>query len=309
MSEKSIPDLVSLSDAFSNLVEASGSGVLAIKAAPYRTVSGIALGDDLIAVADHTLRREDRVPIQNREGKETTGTIVGRDPSVDLAIVKAEGVGARAWEAANEASFKAGSLALVVGMTADVGASVSLGIIAATGPGRRTWRGGMLDQFIRLDVNLYPSQSGAAVISAHGKLIGMATGGLSRHSIFAVPVATMRRVADEIVREGRIRHGYLGIGSQAVAVPRSLREKLGNAVLEAGVLIFNVEPDSPAEKAGMQVGDILIALDGKPINNVEDLQNALRGGIVGRTVTASVIRGGEPLSLQVGVTERQKSER
>src|SRR6202012_3178614 len=94
-------------------------------------------------------------------------------------------------EAANVESLETGSLALVVGMTADVGATASLGVLGATGPARKMWRGGALDQFLRLDVNLYPSQSGAAAVTAEGALIGMATPALSRQSTLAVPITTI----------------------------------------------------------------------------------------------------------------------
>ncbi|MBV8551150.1 MAG: serine protease [Acidobacteriaceae bacterium] len=308
MSSSVLNDLSGVSQALVELIQQTAGGVVAVKAAPYRVVSGVVLKDNLIAVADHTLRREDKVPVQASTGDEIAATILGRDPSVDLAILKTDGVAASPLAAADPAALKPGMLAAVVGLTVDVGVSTSLGILGAVGGSRRTWRGGTLDHFLRLDVNLYPSQSGAAVVSAEGQLIGMATGGLLRHSAVAVPVATLQRVAGELVTEGRIRHGYLGVGLQPVAIPQSLASKLVKPT-ESAIILLSVEPDSPAERAGLQVGDILVGLAGKTVSDVEDLQSALRGDIVGRTVPASLIRGGEPLEIQITVAERGKREK
>ncbi len=278
-----------------------------MKAAPYRVVSGVALHDNLIAVADHVLRREDKVPVRAFAGEETVATILGRDPSVDLAVLKTEGLPVSPLASVDPATLKPGMLAAVVGLTFDVGPSASLGILGAIGGSRRTWRGGTLDHFIRLDVNLYPSQAGAAVVSAEGQLIGMATGGLLRHSAVALPLLTLRRVADELVKEGRIRHGYLGVGLQPVTIPANLSGKLENAP-KSGLILLSIEPDSPAERAHLQVGDILMTLAGKPVLDVEDLQSALRGDIVGRTAAAVLLRGGEPLNVEIAVSERARRE-
>jgi S1-C subfamily serine protease len=300
-------DLSGLSQALVELVDHTSGAVVAVKAAPYRVVSGIAVRDDLIAVSEHTLKREDRVPVVSA-GTETIASVVGRDPGVDLAFLRLENFKTKPLAVADVSTLKAGTLAAIVGQTIDVGPSASLGILGAVGGQRRTWRGGTLDHFFRLDVNLYPSQAGAAVVNAEGQLIGLATPALLRHSSVAVPFATLDRVAEELLREGRIRHGYLGIGLQPVTIPASLRSKYEH-LGEWGLILLNVENDSPAEKAGLQVGDILLTLDKKPVTEVEELQSALRGDAVGKTVTAELLRGGEPISVNVTVSERVRTKR
>jgi S1-C subfamily serine protease len=192
-----------------------------------------------------------------------------------------------------------------VGLTLDVGPSASIGILGAVGGPRRTWRGATLDHFYRLDVNLYPSQSGAAVVNHAGELIGLATPALLRHSAVAVPLATIARILDELLKTGRIRQGYLGVGMQPVVIPAGLREKTGYSS-ESGLIVLSVEPGSPAEEAGVQLGDILVALDAKPISDVEELQAALRGENVGRSLKALFIRGGETAEAQITVAERAR---
>jgi S1-C subfamily serine protease len=304
MSSTSTADISGFSQALIELVERTASGVVAVKAAPYRVVSGVILDRNLVAVSDHSLRREGQIPIQTANGAQAEATILGRDPSLDLGFLKVENEALKPLASADPASLKAGTLAAVVGLTIDAGPSASLGILGAVSGSRRTWRGGTLDYFLRLDVNLYPSQSGAAVVDANGQLIGLATLGLLRHSAVAVPVATLRRIADELVKEGRIRHGYLGVGLHPVAIA-GLKAKLG-LTSESGLILLSVEPGSPADSAGWLVGDILISLDGRPLADVDELQTALRGDAVGRTLKASLLRGGELVETQVVVSERKK---
>jgi serine protease Do len=305
MTSTAIADLSAFSRALADLVEKAALGVVAVKPAPYHVVSGLILREDLIAVSNHTLRREDRVPIQTIGGMQAVGTILGRDPTVDLAFLKVETNKLKPLTAADPASLIAGTLAAVIGLTIDAGPSASLGILGAVAGSRRTWRGGTLDHFFRLDVNLYPSQSGAAVVNAEGHLIGLATPALLRHSAVAVPLPTLNRIADELLQQGRIRHGYLGVGLHPVEVPASLRDKLGvNA--EVGLILLTVEPNSAADKAGWLVGDILISLDSKVVADIDELQTALRGNTVGRSLKASLLRGGQLIETQVTVLERKQ---
>jgi S1-C subfamily serine protease len=305
MTSTVITDLSAFSQALADLVEKAASGVVAVKAAPYRVVSGLIVREDLIAVSNHSLRREDQIPIQAVDGTQGAATILGRDPTLDLAFLKLQSGKLKPLTGADPASLKAGTLAAVVGLTIDAGPSASLGILGAVGGSRRIWRGGTLDYFFRLDVNLYPSQSGAAVINPEGHVIGLATPGLLRHSAVAVPIITLNRIATELLEQGRIRHGYLGVGLHPVEIPALQRGKLG-VTAESGLILLSVEPESAADNAGWLVGDILIAFDGKNISDIDELQTALRGNTVGRSVNASLLRGGQLFETQVTVSERAK---
>jgi S1-C subfamily serine protease len=296
-------DLNNLSQAIVELVGRASVGVVAVKAAAYRTTSGVALGNNLIAAAHHAVKRDSGIPLQTASGAQSTASVIGREPGLDLALLRPDDLPVEALRSRDSASIKTGELAAVVGLTTDVGPSASLGIMGAVGGSRRTWRGGTLDQFLRLDVNLYPSQSGAAVVDADGALIGMATPALLRHSGVAIPVSTLNRVADELLKQGRIRRGYLGVGMQAVPIPAPLREKLGFDH-EYGLIVLSVEHESPAEKAGWQLGDILVTLNNAAVLDVDELQAVLRGDSVGRKVKALLIRGGERLESEITVEER-----
>lgn len=308
MSQTTPSPLAALSQGLATLVESATPGIVAVKALAYRVSTGVCIAPNLIAAADHAVKREDKIPIHTREGHQVKGTLLGRAPSIDLALIKTEEELFHPLAPAAGESLRAGSLIAVVGLTIDVGPSASLGMLGAVGESRRTWRGGVLDRFVRLDVNLYPSQIGAAVVNMDGQLIGLATPALLRHSAVAVPVETLERYANELLKEGRIRHAYLGVGVQTVAIPESLRAKV-SLDFQVGLMVMLVNPESPAEKAGMQLGDILVSLGSKQLSGIEDLQAALQGASIGTIVPAGVVRGGELIALSVTIAERPRSEK
>jgi S1-C subfamily serine protease len=153
-----------------------------------------------------------------------------------------------------------------------------------------------------LDVNLYPSQAGAAVVSATGRFVGMATAAILRHSALAVPMGTLNNIADEML-SGGIQQGYLGVGLQPVSIPEHLRSKSPLAG-ESGLMIVSIEPGTSAERAGLQLGDILIAVGGTSLTHVESLLGALRGKAIGKTSLFSILRAGEVTSLEIEIAAR-----
>jgi S1-C subfamily serine protease len=302
MSEATEFDLQSYSAAISGLVEKTGPYVAAIKSAPYRVTSGVIFRQDLIAVNNHLLKREGKIPVHLPVGEVAEANIVGRDPAVDLAILHVPGAQWVTPQTEEEAALRAGALAVVVGRTLDAGLSASAGILGAVGGPRRSWRGGELERFLRLDVNLYPSQAGAAVVSATGRFVGMATAAILRHSALAVPMGTLNNIADEML-SGGIQQGYLGVGLQPVSIPEHLRNKSPLAG-ESGLMIVSIEPGTSAERAGLQLGDILIAVGGTSLTHVESLMGALRGKAIGKPSVFSILRAGEVASLEIEIVAR-----
>lgn len=298
-------ELTAFSEALTKLVAAVSSSVVSVKAGAYRTVNGIIVDSEYMAVPEHALKRRDSIPFITHSGEDAIAKVLGRDPGIDLAILRVEGLKPIRLPVAEAESLRTGMLAVAIGMTRDVGPSVSLGILGAVGPERRTWKLGTLDQFIRLDINLYPSQNGAAVFDAEGRLIGMATPALSRHSTITVPVSTIRRTIKELQAEGRIRRGYIGVGVQPVKIPDHLREKISGSP-EAGLIVLSVVPGAAAEQAGLQVGDILLQLKGQSLEDVEQLQTQLRGELIGKPSELLILRGGDPRTLSVTIQEQSR---
>jgi S1-C subfamily serine protease len=303
MSEVPEFDLQSYSAAISGLVEKAGAHVAAIKSAPYRVTSGVIFRENLVAVNNHLLKREGKIPLHLPDGEAAEATILGRDPALDLAILQVSGAKWAVPQMEEDAALRPGALSIVVGRTLDAGLSASVGILGAVGGPRRSWRGGELERFLRLDVNLYPSQAGAAVVSATGRFIGMATAAILRHSALAVPMGTLNTTAHELLTQGGIRQGYLGVGLQPVSIPEHLRSKSPLAG-EVGLMIVSIEPGTSAENAGLQLGDILIAAGNTSLSQVESLMGALRGAVIGKPMLFTILRAGEIMSLEIEIVAR-----
>jgi S1-C subfamily serine protease len=181
-----------------------------------------------------------------------------------------------------------------VGRSADSGINATMGIVSAVSGEWRTWRGGRLDQYIRLDLTLYPGSSGGAVINTRGEAIGIATSALSRIAGLAIPAASIDRVVDQILAHGRISRGYLGVGLQPVELPDHHK----------GLIVLSLEPGGPAAKAGLLIGDIVTALGGESAGATEDIQVVLERHPAGSAVEVEILRGGEPRKLSLTAGQR-----
>jgi S1-C subfamily serine protease len=180
-------------------------------------------------------------------------------------------------------------------------------VVSALGGPWRTWQGGRVDRLIRPDLNIYPGFSGGPLIDAGGGVIGMNTAGLSRRTALTVPVATIERVVAQLLNRGKVSRGYLGVGMQQVRLPDSLRERLQLGGGEA-VIVLSVEPGGPAERAGVFIGDVIIALDDHRIDDVHDVLAFLSDDVAGHTVRASIVRAGSSAEVSIAIGERPAEE-
>jgi S1-C subfamily serine protease len=204
-------------------------------------------------------------------------------------------------------SLRAGALALAVGRSAETGVHASLGMISAVHGAWRTWRGGRIDRFIRLDMGIDPGLSGAAVVGPAQQVLGIATAGLSRFAALAIPVSTVDRVVDELLAKGHVSRPYLGVGLHPVRLPEAVAKSL-NRGEPAGLIVLTVEPGSPAEAAGITVGDVLTMLGDQPLRDVDDVQTALDRVPVGQAIVVGAVRGGGRQDFSVTVGERPRGE-
>jgi S1-C subfamily serine protease len=143
------------------------------------------------------------------------------------------------------------------------------------------------------------------VVNTLGEALGIATSGLSRLAGLAVPASTVNRIVNELLTRGHISRGYLGVGLQPIAIPDGLAKRL-NLSVPNGVIVLSVEPDGPSERAGLMIGDILTALNGKPIKDTDDVQSVLEPGFVGKAIQATVVRGGAVTEASITVGERPR---
>ncbi|MPZ16061.1 MAG: PDZ domain-containing protein, partial [Chloroflexi bacterium] len=182
--------------------------------------------------------------------------------------------------------------------------TASWGIVGAVGETWRTPRGAVIDGYIRADLTLYPGYSGGPMLDASGRVAGMNTSQLWRGHGIAIASHTVQTAVQTLVTEGRIQRGYLGITSRPVRLPTAMREAAG-LTQETGLLVMGVESDSPADKGGILVGDIVVALGGRSTTDPEDLQAVLDPGSVGKETDVTVVRGGQRKELRVTVGARQ----
>ena len=296
--------LTQLSDKLAEVVERVSASTVVINARPRISSSGVFWSPGVIVTADHTIQHDDiRVRLPN--GNEVKATLAGRDRATDIAVLRVETDDVPP-AFADLKTMKAGHLALSIGRT-EQGVTATMGIVSTIGGAWRTWRGGLIDRFVRLDVALYASSSGAAVADAEGGVFGMATSGLSRTSSIAIPKATIDQVVDELLRRGRIARGYLGVGLQPVPIPEHLKSRL-QLNHDGGVIVLSVEPGGPADSAGLMIGDVLLKLNGKPLGDTDAVQTALGSEAVGSTVKLDLLRGGEMKSVEVTIGERPRKE-
>jgi S1-C subfamily serine protease len=296
--------LASLSDELAGAVERAGSGVVTVDARRRHPATGIVWSaDGLIATANHVVERDEEIEVGLPDGRTASATLVGRDPGSDLAVLRVE-AGDLSPLARSSIEPRVGHLALAVGRPGPSGPMASLGVISAVG-GPFRFRGGRLDRYIRADVAMLPGFSGGPLIDSTGALIGLNSSTLGHAGQLTVPAQSIDTTLQTLLQHGRVRRGYLGVGAQAVRLPEALARALGNDQ-ELGLLIVSVEAGGPADAAGVILGDVILAIDGEAVGQVEHLQERLTGDRVGKTVPVRIARGGEPRDIQVTVGERPR---
>ena len=291
-------ELDALSAGLAAAVERAGQAVVAVHARPRFSSSGVIWRPGIIVTAEHTVRREEEITITLPDGSDRPATLAGRDPGTDLAVLKLEEPAAGTAATPSESALRPGHLILTVGRSQDSGVNASFGIVSALSGSWRTWRGGRLDQYLRLDLTMFPNSSGGAAVDSAGGVVGIATSALSRVAGVAIPASTVNRVLDEILVRGHVARGYLGLGLRPVAVSDHHK----------GLIVLSVESGGPASKAGVLVGDILMSLDSKPTTDTDEVQSALEGSAVGRSMQAGLLRGGESKTVSVIIGERPRRD-
>jgi serine protease DegQ len=296
--------LETLSNEFAAAAEAARGSVVAIYGRRWLPSSGIQWRKGVIVTAHHSIRREEEITVVLDGGKSVKASLAGRDPSTDLAVLKlGEEASLPVPQFADSAAIKLGYFVLALGRSRTSSLVASAGIIGGLSGEWQPRRGGRVDQHIRLDLELYPGFSGGPLVSAEGKVLGINTRGLARGRGVTIPNATVNRVVDELLEKGHIAHPYLGLAMQPVAVPESLRGKIAASVHSA-LLVVHVEKAGPAEKAGIQLGDVVTELGGKPVEDTGDIQELLGSAKVGDAVKATVLRGGTPVTLSIKLEDR-----
>lgn len=316
-SEESNP-LSQLSTSLASAVAAASAHVVSIDARTRFPSAGILIGQDAVVTAAHTVQRVEEIPIGLPDGSEATARLAGVDRRTDLAVLRFQpaiptgdanrGASVMAPRPDPDPELRVGHLVVVVGRSNRYGTTAHLGLVSTAAGPWRTARGGKLDQMIRLDVAQSPGISGGAVSSAEGKLLGLATSGLTRTGVVAIPRPVVARVAGELLAKGRLPRPYLGVGLQPILLPRDVLRRASMESGSRGLIVMAVEPGSPADRAGVLIGDVLVALHGTRAEGIDAVQAVLDQEGTGTVVEARMIRAGAPLALSLTLEDRPGEE-
>jgi S1-C subfamily serine protease len=285
-------------------VERVAPSVLGVRARRIGTSSALCWRPGVLVTAASAVGWADRVQLITSGGEALTGIVRGSDPASDVAVVAAEGN----WPSAErllDAATRVGDFVFAVGRDASGMLNASFGHVGAVAGAWRSWRGGQLDRYVRLDGGLYPGLAGAPVCDAQGQVVGIASAVLARRHGMVVPASTIDRIADALLSHGRVRRGHLGIAVQPVALSPAMRAAADGSG-DAGLLVSGTGEESAAARAGLQVGDILVAVGGRPVASVEALRDLLGGQQIGSRLRLLVLRGGVSQELSVEVDERPR---
>ena len=291
-------ELQKFSDGLAAAVEKAAQSTVTVDARGRIPATGIVWSvDGEILTADHVIQRDESINVTLPDGTTHAAKVLGRDPGSDLALLKIEGAKGLAVPEWAEA-VKVGNLIFAVGRPEDLQATLG-SVVALGGPVRGRFR--YLEAYIQTDVTMYPGFSGGPLVDASGRVAGLNSSALARGASIAVPVAVARTLTDALRRDGHIQRGFLGVSTQPVRLAENIAAQLKQ---QSGLMIIGAEKDSPAEKAGLMQGDVLVSLGGQTVTDIEALQTALGPGTVGKTVTVKVVRGGELKDIPVTVGER-----
>lgn len=298
--------LVELSSQLAAAVETAGNSIVAIHARRRIPSSGILWRDGVIVSASHTVKRDDRVPITLPSGESATAEVAGRDSATDLVALRVQAPKSHVAPRADADALRVGSLVLAVGRPGR-NIAASFGIISAIGEAWRTWQGARIDRILRLDLAVYDGFSGGSLVDASGAVLGLNNSALARGTPMALPATAVDRVVEELLERGHVSRPFIGVAVQPVALSGSLlkQHEIGH---DTALLIVSVADGSPADGAGIFVGDVLLEANGKPLSRPTDLLDALASVLSGDSLNLRLLRGGMVKSLSITPTDRGARE-
>jgi S1-C subfamily serine protease len=260
--------------------------------------------DGLILTNSHVIHGASAIEVVLQDGRHLAADLVGNDPDSDLAILKVSARELAAAALGDSSRLKAGQLVIAIGNPYGFQTTVTAGVVSAVGRSLRSRSGRLMDGIIQTDAALNPGNSGGPLVNSRGEVVGVNTAMIlpAQGLCFAIPSNTARWVASLLIRDGRIRRAWLGIGGQQVTLQRRLARRFELAS-EQALMVVHVESASPARRAGLQEGDVIVSFDDLAVTGVDDLHRALSDGAIGREGRLAVLRRGERLEVRITPVE------
>lgn len=294
--------LIDLSNQMADVVAGAAEAIVQVQGRR-RPASGILYSADTVVTTMRALGREDGLRVRQHDGQAFDAQLAGWDPATSLAVLRVPGLQGRTLPAA-KAQARVGHLALAVARSWSNALTASAGVVSVIGGPLRTGRRRAIDQVIRTTAPMHDGFAGGAFLDASGGLVGVATAAEIRGLGVIIPAAIAWKAASAVLEHGGMKRGFLGIAGQPVTLPEAQRIDEGR---EDAVLVTAVTAESPAARAGILVGDVIVTLDGHPIESPEDLLDLLVGDRIGHDATLGVLRGGAARDIVVTVGERPRS--
>jgi S1-C subfamily serine protease len=263
--------------------------------------SGFILSQDgLVLTNSHVVQGAESIGVTLADGRRPDAVVIGEDPDTDLAVLRIYAPNLQAVTLGESGSLCVGQVAIAIGNPYGFQATVTAGIVSALGRSMRSRSGRLMDEIIQTDAALNPGNSGGPLVDSRGRVIGVNTAVIlpAQGICFAIGVDTAKHVAGWLIRDGRVRRSYIGVGGQNVKIPRRLVRHY-RLPIESGVVVVHIEPEGPADEAGLREGDVIFELAGRPIPNIDALHKLLTEERIGNHTRVGFVRGAERLELEV----------
>ena len=256
--------------------------------------------DGLILTNSHVVHDAKRMEVTFADGRRMPASAIGDDPASDLAVIRVNEPGLTAVTLGDSQQLRVGQLAIAIGNPYGFQSTVTAGVVSALGRSLRSYSGRLIDDVIQTDAALNPGNSGGPLVDSAGRVIGVNTATIlpAQGICFAIGINTAKFVASRLLRDGRIRRSYIGVSAQTVPIHRRV-VRFYDLPRESGALVLSVEENSPAKRAGLCEGDVVVALEGRPVAGVDDLHRLLTDVRMGVSCSVTVIRRTEKLELNI----------
>jgi len=261
--------------------------------------------DGLILTNSHVVHDATRIEVTMSDGRRMPASAIGDDPASDLAVIRIEKPrvdepGLTPAALGDSQQLRVGQVVIAIGAPYGFQSTVTAGVVSALGRSLRSYSGRLIDDVIQTDAALNPGNSGGPLVDSTGRVIGVNTATIlpAQGICFAIGINTAKFVASRLLRDGRIRRSYIGVSAQTVPVHRRV-VRFYDLPKETGVVVISVEENSPAKRAGLREGDVIVALEGQPVAGVDDLHRVLTDVRVGVSCSLTVIRWTEKLEMRV----------
>ena len=266
--------------------------------------SGFVIASDgFILTNNHVVSGSSKIKITTADGTDYPATLVGQDPDTDLAVVRVQASGMSQVTLGDSEKLRVGQMVIAIGNPNGLQNTVTAGVVSATGRTLNSQNGRLIENIIQTDAALNPGNSGGPLVNSHGQVVGVNTAiiAMAQGICFAVPVNTARWVAGQLMTNGKVVRGYLGISCQQQPIPPQVVRNF-NLPGKTGVAVLQVSENGPAAKAGLKQGDLILSLNNRPVASISQLQQQLAGNVISKDVPLTALRGSSRLDLYVRPT-------